>query len=313
MQAQVQDRKSAAAEVAGDSETAKACRKKSVALKDEAKAYWVRGITARPTATDILSNLGYAYSEANDLQHAEYYLKRAIEWRPNQSRPHNNLGRILLRRSQQREAAAHETEAKAQTDPDARDKTASLHGEAQELLNRAIEQFEKAVEIEPSLLEARLNLGEVHTQLKNFDKAEARYRAVLKFQSQKSKSWDDNANFSQAHYGLARVAIARKRPDEAIEDLHKAIELNPANLNALQTLAAQWYERGSTPRAKNACKRGWPSCRRRRGIRRRSNWSSNWTTRANTRPPPRRGRPQSCRRRARRSRECLRRNTLASL
>ena len=52
------------------------CHQKSVALKDNAKAQWIHGITARPTATDIHSNLGYAYSEANDLDKAEWHLNR---------------------------------------------------------------------------------------------------------------------------------------------------------------------------------------------------------------------------------------------
>ena len=52
---------------------------KAVALKDDAKAQWIHGITARPTATDIHSNLGYAYSEANDLDKAEWHLTEAVE------------------------------------------------------------------------------------------------------------------------------------------------------------------------------------------------------------------------------------------
>ena len=46
--------------------------------KDDAKAQWIHGITARPTATDIHSNLGYAYSEANDLDKAEWHLTEAV-------------------------------------------------------------------------------------------------------------------------------------------------------------------------------------------------------------------------------------------
>ena len=76
------------------------------------------------------------------------------------------------------------------------------------------------------------------------DKAGSQYRAILRYRSQKDKEWDDNVSFSQAYYGLARIAIARKQPDEAIRDLQKAIELNPMNLRALQSLAVQRYERG---------------------------------------------------------------------
>ena len=53
---------------------------KSVALKDDAKAQWIHGITARPTATDIHSNLGYAYSEAATQAENEGRLKDAEEF-----------------------------------------------------------------------------------------------------------------------------------------------------------------------------------------------------------------------------------------
>ena len=54
----------AKAEAEGDLKRRRRYHAKSVALKDDAMAQWIHGITARPTATDIHSNLGYAYSEA---------------------------------------------------------------------------------------------------------------------------------------------------------------------------------------------------------------------------------------------------------
>ena len=204
--------------------------------------YWLRAIAARPTAFDILSNLGYAYSEANDLEHAENYLKRAVELRPTQSRPHNNLGRVLLRRSTQSEAAARVADAMDR--PEQRDVAVKMRAAAKKELDAAIEQFKKAVELDPSLFEPRLNLGEIYMQLKELDKAEAQYRAMLMFESQKAKTSDDKANFSQAYYGLARIAVARKQSDDAICDLKKAIELNPRSRRAMELLARQRYQRG---------------------------------------------------------------------
>ncbi len=154
----------------------------------------------RPTSADICSNLGYAYSEANDLEHAELYLKQAVDLRPNSPRPHNNLGRVLLRRSQERDAAGRDAAAKAKTDPGAATKAASLHKDARSLLDRAIEQFEKAVELDPSLFEARMSLGTVYYQLNDLGKAEAQYCAILKLQPQTVKGMDDKANFSQAYF-----------------------------------------------------------------------------------------------------------------
>ena len=116
--AQDEDVEAAKAEAKGDHETAKERHEKALALKEDAKAQWIHGITARPTATDIHSNLGYVYSEANDLDKAEWHLKKAVELKPISSRPRNNLGRVLLRRSQDCEAKAREAEAKGKSDPE---------------------------------------------------------------------------------------------------------------------------------------------------------------------------------------------------
>ncbi|MGO9114129.1 MAG: tetratricopeptide repeat protein [Thermoguttaceae bacterium] len=257
-QAQEQDVKAAKAEAEGDLETAKAYRQKSVALKTDAKAQWNHGITSRPTATDIHSNLGYAYSEANDLDNAERHLTRAVELKPISPRPRNNLGRVLLRRSQECGAKAREAEAKSKTDPTEAAKAKQFRDEAKARLDAAIAQFEKAVELDPTLLEARLNLGEVYQSLneidkaeKNLDKAESdldkaekHYLAIVNLRSESVKDRETINNFSQACFGLARVAVARQKPDEAIEHLQQALELNPQNVPAMQFLANQRFQRG---------------------------------------------------------------------
>jgi tetratricopeptide (TPR) repeat protein len=236
--AQKQEAKAAAAEAAGDLETAKACRQESAALKSDAMAQWLHGVTANPVATDIHSNLGYAYSEANDLDKAEFHLRKAIEIKNIAPRAHNNLGRVLLRESQVREAQALEAEAKGKTDPAEAAKARRLKDEAKTKFKEAIGEFEKSAALDPTLLEAKLNLGEVYLQLGELDKAEAKYRAIL------SASGLDNANYGYAYFGLARIAVARKEPDEAVRHLQKAIERNPQDVAALQLLASQLYERG---------------------------------------------------------------------
>ena len=100
--------------------------------------------------------------------------------KPISPRPRNNLGRVLLRRSQQFEAEAREAEAKGKTDPAEAAKAKQLKDEAKTKLDAAIEQFEKAVELDPTLLEARLNLGEVYLTVNDLDKAESHYKAILK-------------------------------------------------------------------------------------------------------------------------------------
>ncbi len=243
-QGQEQDMKAAKAEAEGDLVAAKTFHEKAVAYKEDATAQWIHGITARPTATDIHSNLGYKYSESNELDKAEWHLNEAVRLKGISPRPRNNLGRVLLRRSQQLEADARAAEAKGKTDPAEALKAKQLKDLAKAKLNAAIEQFEEAVRLDPSLLEARLNLGEVYLSLNNLDKAEFHYLQILKLVSASVKDRETLNNFSQACFGLARIAIARNKSDEAVGYLQHGLELNPQNMPSLQMLAKLRSERG---------------------------------------------------------------------
>ena len=258
-QAQKHDAAAAKADAEGDAKTAKAEHEKSVALKEDAMAQWIHGITQRPTATDIHSNLGYAYSEASerdkatnnlekaeqDLRKAEGHLLKAVELKPISPRPRNNLGRVLLRRSQQFDAAAREAEAKGKTDPAEAARAKQLRQEAAAKLNAAVDQFKQSIELDPSLLEARLNLGEVYlTTLNQPDNAEVQYQAIVRLYSESEQDPETINNYSQGYCGLARIALTRKNSDDAIGFLQQSLRLNPKNIAALQMLARELFLRG---------------------------------------------------------------------
>jgi protein O-mannosyl-transferase len=241
---QQKDVEMAKAAAEGDQAAADELHKQAAARKAQASEQWLHGIASRPTATDIHSNLGYKYSEENNLDKAEYHLKKAVELKPISPRPHNNLGRVLLRRS---------TEASAKA------KSPAESAAAKELMDAAIEQFEVAVRLDPSLLEARLNLGQVYLQMserdkaekdldkadKDLDKAESEYKAILLLDSPSVTDRETISNFSQAYFGLAQISLIRKKPnekaDEAIKFLHLAIARNPQNLAALNMLFQQHF------------------------------------------------------------------------
>jgi protein O-mannosyl-transferase len=251
-EAQAQDAEAIKAEIAGDAQAAKKFHQKALALKADAKNQWNHGIRARSTATDIHSNLGYAYSEANDLDNAERHLTEAVKLKEISPRPHNNLGRVLLRRSQECDTKAAEAEAKAKTDPAEAEKAKQLRAEAKKKLNEAIHQFEEAVRHDPSLLEAHLNLGEVYLTVHEFDKSESHYGAILRLRSESVKDPETIRNFSQASFGLARVAMARNKTDDAIAFLQQALAMSPQNAPVMQVLALKRFERGEYRKAEES-------------------------------------------------------------
>ena len=279
-EAQKQEKLAGEADAIGKADEAATCREKSDAFKEDAMAQWNHGIDSRSTATDICSNLGYAYSEKASrtpdpeeskryLDLAEKYLWKAVQLKDISPRPHNNLGRVLLRRSQQCETDANAVEAKGKTAPAEAAKVAPLREQAKLKLDQAIGQFERAVDLDPSLLEARLNLGEVFIQLggrekqaaehekaekhddkgaedlakaeANYAKAEGHYKEILKFDNPTVVDPDAIANFSQAALGLARIALERNKPEEAIPWLKRSVARNPNNLTSIQLLVVQLY------------------------------------------------------------------------
>jgi tetratricopeptide (TPR) repeat protein len=260
-QGQVQDQKAAKAAADGNQKAADAYHLKAAALKNDAQAQWLHGTTPRPTATDITGS-GRPYSEYSELDSAERKLKEALKRNPRSPRAHNNLGRVLLRRFWAHEAEAREIEQKAKTDPAVAAKVKQLKKEAKENLDAAIAQFEKAVELDPSFLEARLNLGEVYLYLnqidkseKDLDKSEYEYRAILKLDSISVKDQETINNFGQAWFSLARIALMRNKPDEAIEFLRQALIKNPQNQAAMNLLALQLLQQGDCREAEKVL---WP-------------------------------------------------------
>jgi len=175
----------------------------------------------------IHSNLGYAYSEASQreaaegnpakaeefLAKAEWHLNEAVRLKPVSPRPRNNLGRVLLRRSQQFEADAREAVSKTKTDPAEAKRLKAL---ATTKLNATIQQFKRAVELDPSLLEARMNLGQVYMSMEDFDKATLHYKAIQILEASSVKDRETTNMFSDASVGLARISLAQNKSDEAI-------------------------------------------------------------------------------------------------
>jgi len=256
-EAQEDDLKAAKAEADGNVEEAKEWREKAVAMKNDAKSQWMHGIATRPGATDIHSNLGFAYQEEKNLDAAERHLEAAVRLKPISPRPHNNLGRLFLCRSDNCEAEVREAQAKGKSNPEA-------EANAKKFRQAAIEELEKAVKLDDTLLEARLNLGQVYISLNELDKAEFQYNEILKLNSENEKDRETINNFSQACLGLARLAIIRKNSDAAIKFLDKSLEiarrnssmdLDPQTMNLLQMLADQHFQRGER-RAAEKCL--WP-------------------------------------------------------
>jgi len=216
--------------IAGNKAEADECEKKSLEFKEAAIASWTKGITARPSATDIHSNLGYMLSEKADqelrrgdrvaseksLDQAEFHLREAVRLKPISSRPHNNLGRVLLKREKN---------------------------------DLAIAEFLKSIELDRSLLEAHLNLAQVYRMQQKLELAEGEYKAILGYYSESVVEPEAISNFCQAWIGMSDIANLRGKGSEAIACLRNAVAIQPMNANARPALAIMLIKEGQRRQA----------------------------------------------------------------
>ena len=84
-------------------------------------------------------------------------------------------------------------------------------------LAEAIAEHEKAVELDPSLVQARINLVILYGRLGNFDKAYEHYRAAIK----------TGAPYAELHYNFGVLAFEKGRLAEAKAAFIEALKLNP--------------------------------------------------------------------------------------
>jgi tetratricopeptide (TPR) repeat protein len=89
--------------------------------------------------------------------------------------------------------------------------------EAAGLLEQAAAAHERALEIDPRLEQAHVNLISVYARLGQPAKAEAHYQAVLAV----------NPGLAEAHYNFGVLLTGRSRHHEAMDAFRRALEINP--------------------------------------------------------------------------------------
>jgi len=92
-----------------------------------------------------------------------------------------------------------------------------------------IEHYQKALEADPTLTVAYLNLGNVFLATGDCDRAIEQYQEIL----------ENRSDFAPAHYKLGLALILSGKPGEGLEQLREALKINPSFLLALKDAA--WF------------------------------------------------------------------------
>ena len=205
-----------------------------------------------PSLAPAVYGLGRALSELDQHDAAVEQLARAIELAPDFRSAHYALGLAYRDLGDETAARRHMVESERtagrqppvddrlmrnvlalRTDPRSRE----MQGFRLQLEGRvgeSIEQYEQALERNPDLVQAHLNLINLYTQTGQADQAERHYRRVLEL----------NPNLADAHYNYAALQFQQGQHAESEAALLRALELNPAHYDARFSLGVLYEAQG---------------------------------------------------------------------
>ena len=114
------------------------------------------------------------------------------------------------------------------------------------MLDKAIYEYEQALAINPRHAKAHYNLGVVYFSQGNFDRAMVKFKDAIAL----------NPNYTEAHYNLGNTYDKKGLWDNAITEHKKAIAINPRHAMAYNNLAVIYcYRKGDLKLAADYCKR----------------------------------------------------------
>lgn len=110
----------------------------------------------------------------------------------------------------------------------------AVHSEEAGEKLRAIELYEKMLELDPGYAPAYINLGTIYFHLRQFTRAEELYR----------RATETDPSYVLAFFDLGNVLDELERPDESIDAYQRSVELSPRYADAHYNLALAFERKG---------------------------------------------------------------------
>jgi predicted TPR repeat methyltransferase len=207
----------------------------------KAKTGYLAFLKAYPTNAEALHALGLIYVEEKELDKAADYLRKAIEYGPQNPTLQLHLANILKRQGlfSQATKLLTETISSFPTYVPALNNLGTLYY-SQGKITEAIHFYKLALEKEPHYIDASYNLGLALTKNEELDKAAEIYQQLLL----------EAPEHSAARYQLATVYMRQEKWDAALE-LFLELALTYANHFETQVnLASCFLKKGAFKEAK---------------------------------------------------------------
>ena len=195
----------------------------ALGAKDEAVAHYRQALTLFPEYGVVHYSLGLALRDQGKKEEAQQHL--ILSQQQKYQRP--TLDDPLLQVIADLNASA--------TDQLQRGVVLAGMGK----LDKSIEAHERALEINPKLIQAHINLISLYAQIGQFEKAEKHYQAAVA----------DNPNLADSHFNYGIILMGLERYREAAAAFQRSLERNPFSADAHYNYAIIIEREGKTDEA----------------------------------------------------------------
>jgi tetratricopeptide (TPR) repeat protein len=205
-----------------------------------------RAVAMRPGVAGFHANLGLAWQSMGRLAESADEYGKALSVFPDDPAAHVNRGVVVRALGDKAQALQHFRRA-AELNPRLAQARTNL-GELLLELGRphdALEHCQTALVLEPELVEAHINLGNVLRVLDRLPEATRSYLEALRLDPMRG----------HAAAGLGLTALRRHCPDEALDWLRRAVELEPTSIELLRYLAEAAALCKLYPEVQECCRR----------------------------------------------------------
>ena len=253
----------------------------------QASRCYETAIEMNPQFAEAYANLGSIAYQEGDLDRSIAHYKKALEVNPSLTGVYSNLAKVLQEQGKKQEAIALQehlaTPPNKQVSQDdwisyfkqgntytaegKLDRAIEFYQKALELnpnyqdsylnlgivlrrqgkLEEAIAQYEKAIEIQPSFADAYLSLGNIYCQLAEYPKVRDLWQKALELQPE--------IGGADVQFNLGNALVHLNEIERAIEQYHQALELDANCFKAYYNLANLFSNQGKIQEAIAAYKK----------------------------------------------------------
>ena len=186
-------------------------------------------------STEIFNNIGVSYSNLNDYQNAEKYLKKALELNPNLPQIYLNMSDVYYRQKE----IAFAIDCLRAGEIALPENTVIPHYLARILMedaqqDLAIDELDKILELEPENYDAYYDLARIYFDMGNWEAAISNFENILEFKDQNEL----------IYFYLAEAYEANDEIDKAISNYLKSTAVNNHFHPAFKKLGMLFMARG---------------------------------------------------------------------